>query len=207
MIANETAKPEGYMENALGHLIPLDKIKPVDLARHNLVMELAAMAEGLQVAMKRFRDKAMGDVEAFADLSAETYGAPIGGKKGNVRLTSFDGKYMIQRQISENLVFDERLQAAKALIDQCINRWSEGSNNNIKALVNSAFDVDREGRVNVGRILGLRSLDISDPDWLQAMKAITDSIQVAGSKAYLRLYKRRDSDGKYEAIPLDLAAL
>lgn len=207
MIANETTKPEGYMENALGHLIPLDKIKPVDLARHDLVMELAAMAEGLQVAMKRFRDKAMGDVEAFADLSAEKYDAPIGGKKGNVRLTSFDGRFMVQRQISENLVFDERLQAAKALIDQCITRWAEGSSNNIKALVNSAFDVDREGRVNVGRILGLRSLDISDPDWLQAMKAITDSIQVAGSKAYLRLYKRRDSDGKYEPIPLDLAAL
>jgi len=202
-----TNAPEGYMENGLGHLIPLDKIKPVDLARHELVMELAALAEGLQTAMKRYRDKAMGDVEAFADLSAEKYEAPIGGKKGNVRLMSFDGRYMIQRQISENLVFDERLQAAKALIDQCITRWAEGSNNNIKALVNSAFNVDREGRVNVGRILGLRSLDIPDADWLQAMKAITDSIQVAGSKAYLRIYKRRESDGKYEAIPLDLAAL
>jgi hypothetical protein len=195
------------MENGLGHLIPKDKVKPVDMARHELVMELAGMAERLQGDMKRFRDRAMGEVETFADLSAETYQAPIGGKKGNVRLVSFDGRYMVQRQISENLVFDERLQAAKSLIDQCITRWSEGSSNNIKALVNSAFDVDREGRVNVGRILGLRSLDISDPDWLQAMKAITDSIQVAGSKAYLRIYKRRDSDGKYEAIPLDLAAL
>jgi hypothetical protein len=165
------------------------------------------MAEQLQGDMKRFRDRAMGEVEAFADLSAEKYEAPIGGKKGNIRLLSFDGRYMVQRQISENLVFDERLQAAKTLIDQCITRWSEGSNNNIKALVNSAFDVDREGRVNVGRILGLRSLDISDPDWLQAMKAISDSIQVAGSKAYLRVYKRRDSDGKYEPIPLNLAAL
>lgn len=199
--------PEGYMENGLGHLIPLDKVKPVDMARHELVMELVNMAEKLQGDMKRFRDRAMGEVESFADLSAEKYEAPIGGKKGNVRLVSFDGRYMVQRQISENLVFDERLQAAKALIDQCITRWSEGSNNNIKALVNSAFDVDREGRVNVGRILGLRSLDISDSDWLQAMKAISDSIQVAGSKAYLRLYKRRDGDGKYEAIPLDLAAL
>jgi hypothetical protein len=199
--------PEGYMENGLGHLIPLDKVKPVDMARHELVMELVNMAEKLQGDMKRFRDRAMGEVESFADLSAEKYEAPIGGKKGNVRLVSFDGRYMVQRQISENLVFDERLQAAKALIDQCITRWSEGSNNNIKALVNSAFDVDREGRVNVGRILGLRSLDISDSDWLQAMKAISDSIQVAGSKAYLRLYKRRDGDGKYEGIPLDLAAL
>jgi hypothetical protein len=206
-MSGEAQAHEGYMENALGHLIPLDKVKPVDLARHELVMELARSAMALQSEMKRFRDKAMGDVEAFADLSAEMYEAPIGGKKGNVRLVSFDGRFMIQRQISENLVFDERLQAAKALIDQCITRWAEGSNNNIKALVNSAFNVDREGRVNVGRILGLRSLDISDPDWLQAMKAITDSIQVAGSKAYLRLYKRRDSDGKYEAIPLDLAAL
>jgi len=38
------------------------------------------------------------------------------------------------------------------------------------------------------------------------MQAVSDSLQVAGSKAYIRVYARRP-DGKYEPIALDLAAL
>jgi hypothetical protein len=32
----------------------------------------------------------------------------------------------IQRNIAEHIVFDERLQAAKQLIDECLKEWTEG---------------------------------------------------------------------------------
>jgi hypothetical protein len=38
------------------------------------------------------------------------------------------------------------------------------------------------------------------------MQAITDSIQVAGSKEYLRIYERTN-EGEYRQVPLDVAAL
>ncbi|MDR1858862.1 MAG: DUF3164 family protein, partial [Treponema sp.] len=82
----------------------------------------------------------------------------------------------------------------------------EGSRNEIKALVNSAFYVDKAGNINTARILGLRRLDISDPEWKRAMEAITESIQVSGSKEYLRVYTRADN-GEYQQVPLDVAAL
>jgi len=59
----------------------------------------------------------MDDVGAFIQLSAEKYEVKVGGNKGNVSLLSFDGRYKIVRQVAENITFDERLQAAKALID------------------------------------------------------------------------------------------
>ena len=46
--------------------------------------------------------------------------------KGNVTLTSYDGKYKIQRAIAEYLHFDERLQVAKELID---DRYTPNSGN------------------------------------------------------------------------------
>jgi hypothetical protein len=199
-------KTDGYMEDAQGRLVPLDQIKDVDMARHELVMELVGEFLTLREQMRDLKSKIMDDVESFVQLSAEQYGAKIGGKKGNVSLVSFDGRYKVVRQISEHLSFDERLQAAKELIDQCIKEWAEGSNTKIQALVNDAFDVDRQGRINTGRILGLRRLKIDDDRWRSAMDAISDSLQVTGSKAYVRLYERRD-DGSYKALPLDMAAI
>ena len=198
--------PDGYMENGQGHLVPLDQVKDIDKARHELVMEKFAKVAAMQEQLRQLKSEIMGDVEAFVSLSSETYGVAIGGKKGNITLASFDGKYQLKRQISENLTFDERLQAAKALIDECLKEWTEGSPGELRAVINDAFQVDKEGRINVGRILGLRRLNIDDERWKKAMEAISDSLTVTGTKAYFRLYER-DSNGKMNAIPLDIAAL
>ena len=206
MIANETTKPEGYMENSKGHLIPVDNVKDVDKLRDELTRNIVASAKGVQAAMREFRANTLGDIQAFVDLAAEKYGAKLGGLKGNTTLMSFDGRYKIQVQISEHLTFGVELQAAKALIDECLTEWTQGSPDEIKAIINQAFDVDKEGRVNTGAILGLRKLDIPDPRWREAMEAIADSLQVVGSKKLLRAYERQD-DGSYAPISLDLAAL
>ena len=204
---NEALIQDGYMQDAQGRLVPKGSIRDVDLARDQLVREIAGKAMALQKAMTAFRDDVMGDVAAFVSLSAEQYGAKVGGNKGNLTLTSYDGRFKVQRSIAETLVFDERLQAAKELIDECITEWTEGSRDELKALINDAFQVDKEGRINTGRVLSLRRLKINDDRWQRAMQAVSDSLQVAGSKAYLRIYVRRDGDGKYEPVSLDLAAL
>lgn len=120
---------------------------------------------------------------------------------------TFDGKHKIVRQVAEHIRFDERLQAAKELIDECLREWTAGSDDKIKVLINEAFQVDKEGNVNTGRILGLRRLDIDDTKWMKAMRAIGDSIRVTGTKPYVRIYERDDETGDYRAISLDIAVI
>lgn len=199
--------PEGYMEDGKGRLVPVDTIDEIDLARNDLVGELVAKAKTLQEQMRDFKLAVMGDIGAFVDLSAERYEVALGGKKGNVTLISYDGRLKIQRAIQESITFDERLQAAKALIDGCIHRWSEGSASELKVLVDDAFQVDREGQINTGRVLSLRRHKIDDDNWRKAMDAIADSIQITGSKAYVRFYERVGESNKWNPIPLDLAAV
>lgn len=199
--------PDGYMQDTLGRLVPAEKVADVDKARDSLVREIADKAKGLQAAMQGFKKATMGDVGAFVALSAEKYGATIGGRKGNLTLMTYDGALKLQVQVQESLAFDERLQAAKTKIDECIQEWSQGANANIQALVNDAFQVDREGKLAVGRILSLRRLKIDDEKWRQAMQAISDAIQVVGSKAYVRLYEREGDGETYKPIVLDMAAL
>jgi len=140
------------------------------------------------------------------DVSASQYGRAWGGKKGNITLTTYDGRHRLVVSISDRITFDERLQVARDLIGDCIEKWSQGSRNEIRILVQDAFQVDKAGKINTARVLGLRRLEIADPDWQKAMEAISDSIQVSGSKQYLRFYER-DEQGQYVQIPLDVAAL
>lgn len=199
--------PNGYMRNSQGHLVPVELVAPIDLARHELVQEIVDKAIKAKAHISEFKHAAMADIEAFVELSAEQYNTKIGGNKGNITLVSYDGQYKIQRAIAEYLQFDERLQVAKQMIDECIHRWAEGSAPEIRALVDHAFQTDNAGKISTTRVLGLKRLDIQDEQWKKAMQAISDSIQVTGSKTYLRIYKRIDGTDQWQPIPLDIAAL
>ena len=71
-------------------------------------------------------------------------------------------------------------------------------------MVEQAFKVDKKGRINTGAVLGLRRIEIDDPDWQEAMRAITESLQVLDSRVYVRAYERNAS-GAYQPISLDFA--
>lgn len=199
--------PEGYMQDSKGALWPKDTVREIDLVRDDLVREIVVKAKAQSEALAQFKAGVFGDIEAFIQLSGEKYGVKMGGIKGNVSLLTFDGRYKVQRAVAESLAFDERLQVAKELIDQCIHEWSQGSRSEIRALINDAFQVDKEGRVNSARILSLRRLDIKDEKWGRAMLAIGESIQVAGSKTYFRVYERVGDTDQYRPISLDIAAV
>ena len=109
--------------------------------------------------------------------------------------------------MQDHIVFGEQLMAAKELIDECVQEWSEGANDNIRVLVSHAFQTDREGKINTGRVLALRRLAIKDEKWQQAMQAIADSMQTASTKPYIRFYERMESTGEYRPISLDVAAV
>ena len=186
--------------------MPESQIRPIDLARDALVRELIEKAKPLRKELATFRRNAFDDIEALVQLSGEQYDVKLGGKKGNLTLTTYDGEYKVIRAISETLVFDERLQAAKELIDECLRDWTEGARPEVAVLVQDAFRVNTNGDIRTGSVLGLRRLDIQDERWLRAMQAISEAVSVLGSKTYLRLYQR-DARGAYQPISLDIAAV
>lgn len=199
--------PAGYWKDPRGNLVPESTIKPIDRARDDLVKELVGKAREVSTVLAQFKGQAFADIAAFVSLSAEQYGVPLGGKKGNVTLMSFDGRYRVVRAMQEHITFDERLQAAKALIDQCLAEWTQGARPELKVIINRAFEVDKEGNINTGAVLGLRRLNIDDSRWTRAMAAIGDAVQVVGSKSYVRVYERVGESDQYVPIALDVAGV
>lgn len=206
-MSQENTIPAGYWPDANGVLTPESLVPEIDKLRHSLVLELAIEASARSNVLADFRLRVMREVQAFIELAAEKYGAKLGGKKGNVSLVSYDGKFKVQVSIQDTLHFGPELQAAKVLIDEFILEESKTANDNIRALVMHAFDTDKEGKINTSRVLGLRKLNIKGESWQQAMQAISDSVQVAHSKAYVRFYKRHPQTDAWLAIPLDIAAV
>ena len=200
----QTASTTPMRQNAQGHWVPENLIAPADKLRDEVVLTIIAAAREQRAQLAAFKIGAMQQIADFVDLSAEQYGVAWGGTKGNVTLLSFDGRYKLIRAVGEHRKFDERIQAAKALIDQCIERWSDGASSEIRALVDHAFRVSNSGHIDVNQGLSLRQLNIDDPDWLLAMQAAVDAIQVTGTSQYLRLYER-DAHGRYIQMSLDLA--
>lgn len=196
--------PEGYKRNAVGYLVPVERVKEVDLMRDQFVADVIARARAISEVVADFKAHLAADLQAFLELSAEKYQAKLGSGRGNVTLTSFDGRYQILRAVSDQITFDERLQSAKALIDDCLHIWTKDSGSEIQALIEHAFQTDRQGKINTKRILGLRQLKIDDETWLRAMEAIADAVTITGSRTYFRIYER-DERGKYVQIPLDFS--
>lgn len=206
-MTTESDVPAGYMRNAAGHLVPIDQVREQDLLRDQVARELADAAAELNRALRTFKEKALGDIADLVRIAGERYDVQLGGRKGNVTVSTYDGRFKVQRAIAERLAFTEELEAAKALINACIERWSEGANPHIRALVDRAFRTDTKGQIKTAAVLELLRLDIDDGEWRRAMEAIKDSIQSTGTATYVRVYQRVGDTDQYRPIPLDLAAV
>lgn len=195
-----------YRKDAKGNLIPVQNIKPIDLARDDFVLESFAKVRPVKQILSDLKQELIADVHAFIDLSVEQYDVQRS-LKGNTTLTSFDGKYQIKIAMQDKLHFDERIHAAKALIDECLTEWTQDSRSELKLIVQSAFDVDKEGKINTAKVLALRRHDIADPKWQRAMQAISDSLKIQTTREYIRFYERDDETQEYVMINLDFAKM
>lgn len=204
---NEKGFEKEFMKNAQGSYVPIENVKPVDKLRDDLVKNLMGKTKEVQKVIERHRLECWEDIRAFLELSASEHNVKYGGEKGNITLLSYDGKYKVIIANQDYISFNEKLQIAKELIDECIKKWSSGASANLIALLNDAFKVDKQGKISTDKILSLRRLEINDSVWHEAMKAISDSITIEDSKRYIRFYERREADGKYEHISLSPQSL
>jgi hypothetical protein len=194
------------MQDAKGRLVPVDLVKPVDRLMDDTVRRFIAYATDISDQIARFKGHCFDDLGSFQALIAEKYGAEVGGEKGNVTLTSFDGCQKVQFQVADLIEFGPELQAAKTLVDACLNEWTAEASDKVRAIVSRAFNVDQEGKINRAELFMLTRIDIDDQDWRRAMDAVHESVRVIGSKVYMRFYSRPDPKAKWSSITVDLAA-
>ena len=199
--------PEGYRSDAKGRLVPERLVRPADLIEDQTARRILAYGVDLADQIARFRAHSYADVGALLELLADQYGGGRRpGRRGNYSISSYDGRSRVVIQVADRQTFGPELQIARTLIDECIAEWSDGARDEIRALVQHAFQPDQEGRVNREAVFRLRRLSIDDDRWRQAQRAIDDSIRIAGTRVYLRLYVRAAPEAPWQGVPIDIAS-
>lgn len=201
------ADGEHFMRDPRGILMPLSMIKAQHRIEDEVVRKVFAYAVALSEQIGRFKAHTFDDVDGFLALLAQNYGDPHEGQKGNVTLTSYDGLLKIKVQVADLKTFGAELQAAKGLVDACLNDWSVDAHPALRVLVQHAFDIDKEGKINQAALFSLLRFDIDDERWQRGMDALRDAVKVIGSKRYVNFYKKATARAKWEAVSIDAAAL
>ncbi|MDF0489194.1 DUF3164 family protein [Sphingomonas sp. H39-1-10] len=195
-----------YLRDAKGALVPIAAIKPADLLMDELVRRLLGDAVDLSTLLSGFKRQVFDQVGAHQALIAQEFGAKIGGTKGNITLTTFDGTMRVLVNVADQIEFGPEIQAAKALIDECLSEWAATGGVELRALVNRVFQVDQQGTINRAEVFMLLRVQIEDPRWQRAMDAIRDSMRVIGSKTYVRFQQRDAGDAPWRSVTLDMAS-
>lgn len=199
--------------DSTGRAVPDSMVTAADRMKDELSNRLAAEAEAMQASIVAFKNRALDEMAAAKALLFEQYGVKVGGPKGGFSIRSYDGRTSAEISVADRVVFGPELQAAKALIDECIEDWAGGANDNIRTLVEDAFQVAKAGRIDTKRILGLRKLKMKDRDghpdarWERAMDAITDALIVDQTATYVRFYRRNPRTNGMDQIVLDFSSM
>lgn len=196
-----------FWEKPDGKLVPIESIPDEDIARDKFVSDLITQAEALQQVIIEAKMKLTQQIDNY--LAERATAKKVKDWKGNAIITDFSGTARVVRKIGKFIVFDEKLQLAKRIIDECVIQWSGTSDANLVAMVNMAFDVNNAGAVDRDAILGLKKLKVNGPTrarWNEAMELIFESQMTQATKPY-DYFQQRDADGVWQNIVLDYAAL
>lgn len=197
-----------YMMGPKGELIRPENVKPKARLEDDTARQLIAGADALAAQIAAFKRWAFETVDTFVALQLEKFGAKAAGAKGNMTLYAFDGSLKVVVQTADRLQFGPEIQVAKEIIlHELVPEWAVDSNANLVALVQNAFNTDRQGQLNRYSILSLRRLEIADERWARAMEAIEESERVVGSARYIRFFRRRgpEPDSGWDTISLNMA--
>lgn len=194
-----------YWTDAKGALIPAELVKASDQLVDGMVRMVMNHAEVLSAQIARFKQHTLDDMADLLAVLFQEHGAKLGGEKGNVTLTSYDGTRQVRLQVQERLTFGPELQAAKALVDAYLTELTTDSGPELRGIVHHAFRTDTAGLVNRAELFRLLRYEIADERWQSAMRAIKDSIRVEGTKEHVRFYRREDARSKWTPVTIDVA--
>lgn len=207
-LSYETAHPQvvdGRMTDADGNLIRLSNIHETEILEHDMVLSIACIWEALAGKLERFKAYCFEDVTTLVDLLFEKHNARRGGTEGNITLTTYDRRWKLIIAIQRRITLAPEVMAAKAKMLEAAREMAPEDSADLETIITATF-TQVDGQVRVAEVLRLCNFKYSNKKWNEAIEIARSAIEVIGKKKQIRLY-RRNNQGQYDAVPLNIAAL
>ena len=192
-----------YWEDVNGQLVPRDYIPQDERDADKLVGKIVGKVQKFQEKMTEFKKEVRAEIADYLKELAAKYGEEA---RGNPTIYNFNKTQQIEMKLANRFVFNEKLQIAKSKIDKLITEWSKDSRKELIAIINKAFSVDKKGKLDNKRLFDLMSLKINDPDWIEAMDMLKESMVIDSTKSY-EYFRIKDENGRWKTISLNYSAI
>ena len=195
---------QGNWLDAKGTPVPEKYVPVMDKKRDAMVESVFKKVEKLSNQMAKCKVEVVKALDKYLEELARDNRIKEGWK-GNILLANFAGDQVIERNSSDLIAFDEKLQMVKTQVDKWISERMKDADSDLAKVISQAFNVDKRGRVNTAMLLKLLHLDIEDPMWKKAMTLLKESIIVKSTKTAL-IFRRKvltDSGETWQNIILN----
>ncbi|MFM8332615.1 MAG: DUF3164 family protein [Candidatus Methylumidiphilus sp.] len=205
-----TPEPDpGYVILRDGRQKPISELTDFERRREEKLQVLAA--DGIDLYL-RLADWAARFDDDFDEMDAESgprvaKNARESGKQ-SVSRALIDGSVKLERKRADMVGYDDdKMLAAKEIVDQCIKRFSGGEEDTeLAQIAKIAFTKNDLGQYSRQGMMTLLRVQSQDAEWLDAMALIKKAEKKDGVAAY-KLISIRDKYGKWHPLPLNIAAV
>lgn len=195
------------LTDAQGQQVPISYVKPYDRARDKAARRILARFLKANQYLAQVKADTLADIEA---LQTSTYpeAANLGGVKGNVQFSSFDGLIRVRSEAKTFIEFDDRIKAAQALIFDYLNDLKgSDKHQDIQTIINETFKPTSSGMLSRTKVIGLTRWNIKAQKWVMAMDLIRECQFAKSGKSYIYCESKDSRDAEFETISLDFAAI
>lgn len=191
-----------------GTAIPYNRTTKAERLMERSSARLLKGALAINLKLNEFKQE-------IRDLSQEAYDAFMEEKnstkegKGNFTWYNFNRSIKIEVSVNEPIQFDDlTIAAAKDKFDTFLDENVQSKNEFVKEMINSAFETQRAGKLDVKQVMNLTRYQskINDPLFTEAVNLINQAIRRPKSKTYFRVWMR-DEAGEYQNVELNLSSI
>ncbi|OUJ17081.1 hypothetical protein HK28_07890 [Acetobacter sp. DsW_063] len=192
-----------------GGFWPRAQVNPSMLLANDTAEEMVADALALQELIIEQKRGMKQKADRYAETVLALYRAKASSRsRGGFTVENMAGTMKVELTVADYQRVNGSILAAQALMNEVLDDLTEGLEPDIRLLLANAFIRDeRTGQINVDRLAQVRKLRLSHPRWDDVRAAIADSIEKAGSREYLRFYRREKNTDGWEPITLQFSSL
>ena len=195
------------MTDAQGQTVPVAYVKPYDRERDRVARRILKRWQDERDRLARLKAETLADIAKLQTFGRDKCDQQLGGSKGNVQFSSFDGTIRVRLDARTMVEFDDRFRQAQELIlsyaDQLVGATGE---HDIATIIRAALTPNSGGMLARSRVIGLLRLNIKADKWMRAMELLRECQLVKSGKTYIYV-ETRSGDGEWNMIPLDVAAI
>lgn len=199
--------PEGYLQNRLGHLVPVDQIDDVTQQRNELILNIFEQVEEANKLLEYLKQSCNEDSEAHLVIANDDKVTEAEAAESSVTLESFDGSLVWKIVQEPELIATEHVVELQKLLRHAVDELPDGARKPVTAIIKTVVNLETGKPIDLRLLKKMRRIKVlNSQSWIKAMSMLDSCTEQVGLRRYHRFYVRSE-DGDLQMVKLNFSAV